>query len=244
MPNAVLEQPAAQAVRPAGRILTIDALRGLSLVLMMAFHFTYDLVFYCGFPRYIITLPAVTALQVLSSRSFILLAGISCRLSRSNLRRGFIVLGAGALVQIVSGLWGDPIHFGILQFMGCSMLIYGMTDWIWQKMGNWLPVLCIVCFVPARLLLPVRVGVDFLFPFGFLGMDFRSSDYFPLLPWFFLFLFGTWLGGYVRERRGPAWLYRLRAPGLNWMGRHSLLIYLVHQPVLVALAYLLAAVSL
>ena len=240
MANAVLERPAALSAGPKGRILTIDALRGLCLVLMMAYHFTYDLVFYCGLPRTLIDAPAMAVIQVIASRGFILLAGVSCRLSRSNLRRGVIVLCAGALVQIVSGLWGDPIHFGILQFMGCAMLIYGMTDWIWQRMGRWLPLLCAAAFVPARLLLPARVEVDFLFPFGLMGPAFRSSDYFPLLPWLFLFLLGTWLGGYVRERRGPDWLYRLRVPGLNWLGRRSLLVYLIHQPVLVGAAWLLA----
>ena len=240
MPTGILERPAAQAIRPKGRVLTIDALRGLCLVLMIAYHFTYDLVFYCGFPRSILQSPVMAVVQVFASSAFILLAGVSCRLSRSNIRRGFLVLGAGAVVQIVSGLWGDSIHFGILHFMGCAMLIYGMTDWIWQGMGKWLPILSVACFLPAKLLLPARVGVSFLFPFGLMGPDFRSSDYFPLLPWFFLFLLGTWLGGYVKDRRGPGWLYDIGVPGLNWMGRHSLLIYMVHQPVLVGAAYLLS----
>ena len=53
-----------------------------------------------------------------------------------------------------------------------------------------------------------------------------SSDYFPLLPWFFLFLTGYFL--YNLRRREPLdW----RLPVVTNMGRHSLLVYLAHQPV-------------
>ena len=75
---------------------------------------------------------------------------------------------------------------------------------------------------------------------GFPMKGFFSTDYFSLLPWFFLFRAGFYLHGIVKERgwfAHPA--FRLSLPVLNRMGKHSLLIYLLHQPVLYLLTVLL-----
>lgn len=224
--------------RPRGRVQALDLFRGLCILLMAAYHFTYDLVFYCGLPAALVVSPPAAAVQVLSSRGFILLAGVSSRLSRSNARRGCIVLAAGFLVEVVSALWGDPIRFGILQFMGGAMLIYAATGPVWRRLpGPALPILSLSAFVLCRLLLPAYTSLPFLYPFGLITHSFISSDYYPLFPWLFLFLLGTWLGGFLQEGKGPDALYRWRLPVLNAMGRHSLLIYLLHQPVLVVLAF-------
>ena len=75
---------------------------------------------------------------------------------------------------------------------------------------------------------------------GFPMKDFFSTDYFSLLPWIFLFRAGFYLHGIMME---SGWfshpVFRLRLPVLNWMGKHSLLIYLLHQPVLYLLTLLL-----
>ena len=58
-----------------------------------------------------------------------------------------------------------------------------------------------------------------------------STDYFALLPWLFLFWAGYFLYGVVgRQRMEP--LHRSVCPPLGWLGRHSLLLYLLHQPVI------------
>ena len=60
---------------------------------------------------------------------------------------------------------------------------------------------------------------------------FFSTDYFPLLPWLFLFWAGFFLHHLVgRERMQP--LRRSVCPPLGWLGRHSLVLYLLHQPVI------------
>jgi uncharacterized membrane protein len=81
------------------------------------------------------------------------------------------------------------------------------------------------------------VQTRWLWPFGFLYPGFSSADYFPLLPWLFLFLFGAWLGGRVTGGGGPDWLRVKVPPALTWPGRHSLLLYLVHQPILYGICY-------
>lgn len=67
--------------------------------------------------------------------------------------------------------------------------------------------------------------------FGFMSKSFFSTDYFPLLPWLFLF----WAGYFLHHLLGRGRLAPLRrsvCPPLGWMGRHSLVLYLLHQPVI------------
>ena len=121
-------------------------------------------------------------------------------------------------------------------FVLCCILFYVFR---WVNIG-FLQVL------PGRsIILPeflYREGISgaILTPVGFPMKDFFSTDYFSLLPWFFLFRAGFYLHGIVMERgwfSHPA--FRLRVPVVNWMGKHSLLIYLLHQPVLYLLTVLL-----
>lgn len=225
----------------SSRIPGLDSLRGLCVVLMCLFHFSYDLYFYCHFPRVVIDNPFMAFAQVVSSSGFILLSGFSARLSHSNLRRGVRVLVCGVGVSVVTWLWGDFIRFGILQFLGCAMVLYGLTERLWTRLPRWSVALYLALFALTRRVMPVVLDVPYLYPFGLISPDFRSSDYFPLLPWFFLFLIGTWLG--ERREHAPEALRRLRVPGLDWLGRHSLLIYLLHQPVLVVLSLLLSRLA-
>ena len=69
---------------------------------------------------------------------------------------------------------------------------------------------------------------------GFPGPGFYSTDYFSLIPWLFLFWAGFYLYKVVgRPRMEP--LRRSICPPLGWIGRHSLVIYMLHQPVLYGL---------
>ena len=72
----------------------------------------------------------------------------------------------------------------------------------------------------------------FLFPLGIRAVGFYSSDYYPVLPWIFLFLIGTFLGRFAAAERFPKWMYPARAPFFSVLGRHALLIYILHQPIL------------
>jgi uncharacterized membrane protein len=224
------------------RITGLDTLRGACVILMTLFHLSYDLYFFSRFPAWVIFNPFMTFCQLASSWGFILLAGISSRLSRSNLKRGALVLLGGAAVSVITYLWGDFVRFGILQFLGCAMVLYGLTHRLWEKLPRRAaPVCYLVLFAVSRMALPLVMEVPHLYPFGIITPGFRSADYYPLFPWFFWFLFGTWLGGLLTEKGPPAWLSGLRQRQLAFLGRHALAAYFIHQPVLVALS---AALSL
>ena len=213
---------------PAGRYALLDELRGLDLVSMMLYHACWDLVFlfdvnmrwYAGTPG---RLWQQTICWV-----FILLSGFCAPFGRYMLRRGTVVFGAGAVVTLATLVFMPEgrVIFGVLTFLGAAMLLTGVLEPLLKKvmpavgLGGW------------KLMLPQSLYANYFTAFfGFYPDWFYSTDYFGLLPWLFLFWAGYYLHKAVgRRRMGP--LRRPVCPALGWMGRHSLLLYLLHQPVI------------
>lgn len=223
------------------RIELLDLCRSLCIAFMLVWHTIYDLAHFGLTDGEFAAGAVYTAAACVCGGGFILISGICCRFSRDNLRRGLVTLAAGAAVMAAS-LWaGAPVLFGILQLLGVCMLLYGLLGARLEKLpGAALPAICAALF-PLTLWLTRSVTVDitWMFPLGFITEEFYSSDFYPLLPWAFVFLFGTWLGGRIREREN-----RIKLPSvLTWPGRHSLMIYLLHQPVIYCAAYAISLLS-
>lgn len=238
-----------------GRYNALDSLRGLLLANMVLYHALYDVVFIQGIPLGWYTGPGGYVWQQGICWGFILLSGFCSSFSRHPLRHGLTVLGAGVLVTGVTALAmpQQVILYGVLYLLGLAALIRYGGGKLWEKCG--LPPL------PAWLGLAVCGGLFFLtrgVPYGYLGFEglrllplpaalyqtpclavlglpgpgFWSSDYFPLVPWLFLYLCGHFLWRILSTN--PQALDKLK-PGvrpLAFLGRHSLLVYLLHQPVL------------
>ena len=233
---------------PAGRYALLDELRGLDLVSMMLYHACWDLVFlfdvnmrwYAGTPG---RLWQQTICWV-----FILLSGFCAPFGRHMLRRGVTVFAAGALVTTVTLVFMPEgrVIFGVLTFLGTAMLLTGVLEPLLKKVMPAVglavsAVLFAVCYPVGsgwvglggwKLMLPQSLYANYFTAFfGFYPDWFYSTDYFGLLPWLFLFWAGYFLHGVVgRARMEP--LRRSVCPALGWMGRHSLLLYLLHQPVI------------
>lgn len=222
------------------RIEAIDAVRGFDLCLMVVHHALYDLCAFCGLPWVWFTNPVFDVLHYFFAGTFILLAGVSANFSRSNTKRGFRTLAAALGVTAVTYAVGMPIRFGILHLLGVCMVLYGLTERFWRRLDVWvLPTLSAAgVFATAKLVNGLTVSVPHLWMFGLTTPDFYSADYFPLLPWIFVFLFGTWAGKYIREGRLPRRFYTVKPSPLSALGRKSLLVYLAHQPALYALTML------
>jgi len=227
-------------MRQSGRIELMDALRGLALCVMVIHHVCYDLAAFCGLPWWIFDNPVWTVLHYATAGLFVMLAGVSSNFSHSNVRRGLKALGIALAFTLVTYWMDMPIWFGVLHLLGLCMVFYGLTQRFWQSLPAWvIPAVTI----PLMLLTgPCAEGVPtqtpHLWMFGFTTADFSSADYFPLLPWLFVFLLGTWAGRYIREGRFPRWFYAARAPHLAAVGRKSLWIYVLHQPILYGLVLL------
>lgn len=223
------------------RFDVLDVWRTLAIVLMVAYHFLYDLYIFGVISANQLFSAPLNVLERFICCSFILLAGASARFSRNNLRHGLIVLGAGLVVEIGAAVAGQTIRFGVLMLLGSSMVLWHFLGKGLQKLPGWsVAAGSGVLFFAARWWTGrTAVSVPWLYPLGFTAPGFYSADYFPLLPWFFLFLIGTALGGWCLAH----WENRLlavRLPGvLTWPGRHSLIIYVLHQPVLYGISYLI-----
>ncbi len=215
---------------------------------MVGYHILFDLGEFRGVRRFLgfstdLSSAAWTAAQLSFAGLFVVLSGISSTLSRSNVRRGLklLVISLGVTAVTYAFEPTSAVYFGILQCLALSMLIYGA---VFVKAG---PIACaagggLVLGLGAALPALTAGGTirfDWLLPLGIHSPEFSSYDYFPLVPWLGVFLAGAALGkaAYASGRslipRPPAETF------INFAGRHSLLIYLVHQPVIMGVLYLL-----
>lgn len=207
---------------------------------MIAWHFINDLTLVHIIPPPFLRTPLMELLRYAIVGSFIAISGVCARLSKRPLRRGLIVLAAALLVSAVTYFVGAPVYWGILHLLGVCMLLYAAVRKRWEPLpgiyacGAALLIFALTFMLPIR----VRVGVPFLFPFGLRTAAFASADYYPLLPWGALF-FAAAAAGERLSDMPPEKKYASAPRALAWLSRRSLLIYLVHQPVLLALAALL-----
>ncbi len=230
------------------RIELIDALRGLAVCLMVLHHLMYDLVVFLGAPGWLFSCPPIDFLHYVFAGLFILLCGVSSRFSRSNVKRGLKTALVALVITAVTCFMDMDIIWGVLHLLAFCMLTYGVGAWLFARLPeklrsirlpNWLvPALCIIGLLWAIWATGIQreltdsIGGFIMWILGLGTGPWRSSDYFPILPWVFVFLFGTWLGGPIKDGRFPKWFYETKVPFFPWVGRKSLLIYVLHQPVL------------
>lgn len=224
------------------RIELFDALRGASILLMLVHHAAIDLVGLGVLPGRLVWNPVVSTLQFIFASVFIVLCGFSSEFSRRNFRRGVLLLVCAYAITLGSGFLPiGAVRFGILHLLGFSILMFAAFRPFFERFSAKCYVLLFaVCYVGYTV---VNAGYwqnpPHLWMLGIAAPGFSSSDYFPLLPWFPLFLAGTKLGTAAKNGCLPAWVYAFKSKFLAFVGRHTLVIYLVHQPILFGLFYLL-----
>ncbi len=219
------------------RIEAFDVIRGVMILLMVFYHFLYDLVFMADFPSWILYNPFLNVCQPIGAGIFIVMSGAMSRYSRSNLKRGLKLGGIAIVVSLVTSLFNSTILFGILHFLAVSSIIYALIgrflDKIPSRIQPWLYAALVAISSYLTNTLPVRS--DILWFFGFQGETLWSADYFPMLPWFFVFLFGTWFGEISYKKALPEWFYNIKNKFFSKCGRYSLFIYILHQPIMYCL---------
>ena len=237
------------------RIWEIDFLRGVSIILVIGYHLLYDLGDYVGIPRFLgwstnLSTVAWTIAQHFFAGLFVLLSGVSSTLTRSNTRRGLRLLAVALALTLATYLiavWfhlfdpADTILFGILHCLAVSMLLYGT---VFEKVSAAANALVGAGVIGLAFLLPILkkalvIRTNWLIPFGLPSPTFSSLDYFPLIPWFGVFLVGSALGKSVYASRKSLIPWRLPVTFVNIAGRYSLWIYILHQPLIMGILYLL-----
>jgi len=225
------------------RIEIIDALRGFAIVLMVIHHALYNVWTFLDAPSWVYRNPVFSVLQAVFVGLFILISGISSRFSRGNLERGSIVIVIAVIITYVTTRMHMPITFGILHLLGFLMIFYGLTRKLWDSIPRNIAPFIYIALVLATTLMRIFLSPssdnlvlrDLLSVLGWRQPGFVSFDYQTILPWIFIFLFGTWMGEYIREGKFPAWFYEQKTPFFPSVGRNALIIYVLHQPVLYGL---------
>ena len=241
-----------QRTKPASpRFWEVDAIRGIAVILMIFFHLVFDL-YYFGAYRGNLMSPGWQTFARSIGGTFTFLLGVSLTLRYSKLvtrlsgwplflkflRRGAWIFFWGMVVTVVTRVVvGDAfVIFGILHLLGLStILAYPFLRSRWAALIGGIVVIVLGFYIRGNVSLPpwllwlaMKNGARFM------------VDHYPLLPWFGFALLGVFAGLTLYPRGEPRFTMpdlsrRLPVRALTFLGRHSLVIYLVHQPVLVGI---------
>ncbi len=245
------------------RIYLLDELRGIGIIYVMLYHLLYDI--FLLYP--IVDIPwffsgAFQMSRVVVVVMLMVISGVSCSLSKNNLKRGLVILAFAMAITVVTFFLmpASFIVFGILHFFAVSILIYCVV-------GKWLkklpPLLFTVIFavlfvgtydiydgIVGILSLGLTVDVPsflydkfYLVPLGFGMQGFSSVDYYPLIPWIFAFFVGALWGDSLKTKKAPQFFYKKHISALGIIGKHTLILYIIHQPIFFALAWLIYTVT-
>lgn len=235
------------------RIEAVDVARGAALAAMGVYHFVWDLTFYDFLPRSAFYDPRFQFFGHVIAVSFLALVGVGVALAARGpldfsayLRRTALVAGAAALVS-AGTYWFMPdafVSFGILHAIVAASLLallFHRAPWLVSFAAG-------VAIVVAAFALATPA----LDPWNwFLGLGVkepRTLDWRPLFPWTGFSLMGLGAAQWLIARGVPERLALWRAQGglsraLAFGGRHSLAVYLLHQPVLIAIVFLASTAS-
>lgn len=248
------------------RLHLIDEYRGFWLVNMIFYHAIWDLVYIFGHDWAWYRSQGADIWQQCICWSFIFVSGFCWKMSRRHLRRGLEVFGGGLLITIATLLFmpNSRVIFGVLTLIGSSMLLMIPCEYLFEKIS---PLLgAVISFVTFLFVKPVNEGYFgfgemelitlprewysnlFSTYLGFPEPGFWSTDYFSIFPWFFLFATGYFVYRIVfandiecemqKESSARKILQKSICPPLGFVGRNSLLIYMLHQPVVYGILYL------
>lgn len=234
--------------RKKDRFWEIDTLRGIAIIFMITFHVFFDLGYFGIFP----SISENISLSLIGKIAFILflfLSGVSLSLSRSKalsrwqkpafskyLKRGLYIFGYGLVITAVTKIYFEDgfIIFGILHLIGVSIIIsYPLLRFIKLNV-----ILGIAVLIAGFIISVLNLPFPWLLWIGLKPENFYTLDYFPIFPYYGLVLLGIAYGNYFYK----SYKRRFTLPDLSrnyfikfleFMGRHSLFIYLLHQPVIV-----------
>ncbi len=230
------------------RIWELDAFRGLCILGMVIVHFIFDLTELYEIIRW--DAPVLFSFVLnWGGMLFVLLSGICATLGSRSTYRGIIVFLCGMLcTAVTAGMYLLDmaesyiiIRFGVLHCLGICMILWA----VFKKLPTWaLGVIGTVLIALGLWFQDIYVTTEWLFPLGLVTKKFSSSDFFPLLPNLGYFLLGSVLGRTLyRGKQTLLPTVNTKNPILRFLvfcGRQSLLIYLLHQPILSGLCALFA----
>jgi uncharacterized membrane protein len=233
-------------VKAFARFPEVDAARGLAVVAMLAFNWQYALGFY-GLTSFNASSGLWFWFARLVGAAFLFIAGVSLwlALQRKSERQLFNhaakIFGLGLVITLVTWLVipREFVAFGILHCIGLSLALAIPLAKAKQVKPGTLALLGFGVVIAGVALSGPAFSFPWLLWLGFAPSGFASVDYFPLAPWFGVLLFGVafakkFYGCAKALQRSTVQQPNSAIKGLALIGRHSLAIYLLHQPALLA----------
>jgi len=232
------------------RYIELDALRTLAIGGMILYHTAFDLSQFYGWDIDVFD-SGWKILQIATASLFLLLVGVTSLFSTRHPYKRFMQIGSAALLVTVATYVIDPqtyVRFGILHLIAVSALILPFI----KGLRAWLIIPAAILIAINPVVSSLTVDSSLLLPLGIPYRGFSSVDYFPLIPWFGVILIG-YVIGFIAYIRFPEWraartdaiswrLYLILPPTLYtwiaWPGRHSLLLYLIHQPIILGVLWM------
>ena len=249
-----------------GRVYLLDEIRGLAIICMVVYHTMFDLKYIFKVDVPIFFEDWFDIIRDIFAGTFIFISGAVCRFSRNNLKRGVQCFFLGMIITFVTPFFSEQyVWFGILHFLGISMMLFGLGE----KLFDFLPPLAGLLIFGTLFVLtqhvpelhadefknvtygffgikgvfewniPAAAYKHVLFPFGLHSPNFGSSDYFPLMPWFFLFAAGSYFGIWAKENALPKFFYNKHIGWLTAVGQHTIWVYMLHQPIVFGICSLI-----
>ncbi len=231
----------------------LDGIRGIALLNMIVYHAAWDLVYMYHTDWDWYRTRGAYVWQQGICWTFIFLSGFCWPLGRHVWRRGVTVFAGGALITLVTVVVmpQNRVIFGVLTLIGSCMLFMNVFDrWLVRVQPavgmavSWLLFFLTrnvnegylgfgawrLCRIPVAWYQNVFTAY-----LGFPGRDFYSTDYFSVLPWLFLFAAGYFVFRFCSGKKVMAYLEKGLLRPVEWLGRHSLFIYMIHQPLIYGL---------
>ena len=229
------------------RFWEIDAFRGIAIIMMIIFHFLWDLTYF-GYINFSLYSGFWGAFQVATAGLFLLLAGLVVTISANKheknypfhfLKRGGFIFACGLLISAVTYIFfpQEFIYFGILHLIGVAIIVS-----IPIAKRKIVPLVLAVIVIALPMLVNLQsFGINFLVWVG-LAAPYPALDFEPIFPWLGAFLVGIFLGNLLYAKGNRSFSLGEKegtvSKLLQFLGRHSLIIYLLHQVVLFGGAYL------
>lgn len=237
------------------RFWEIDLLRGVAIILMIAFHALYDFNYLLGY-NFDLNSGMFQYIGRTSAVIFIFLVGVSLTLSRSRsvemnlpsqrmhskyIKRGVTIFSWGLIITFLTWLFlkDGVVIFGILHFIGLSIIV----AYPFLKLRYYNILIGAGLIFAGQYLGHITFDFPWLLWLGLKPYNFYSLDYFPLIPWFGVILIGIFTGNFLYPNYTRKFDIKNHSEFLPirllcMFGKRSLLIYLIHQPILIALLYI------
>lgn len=227
-----------------------DIIRGLAVIAMIVYHTLWDIVYIFDVDIDWFRSDAGFVFQQSICCTFILVSGFCVRLGKRTVKRSVTVLVGALIITAVTAVFmpDNIIINGVLGFIGISMLVTIPLKKVLGKINHIVGIaVSLILFVLTYNIQDGFIGIgdralvnmpDFLYQnsvtafFGFPDKEFFSADYVPFLPWIFLFLTGYYLFDVFGKKGRTKYLSAFSFRPLEFVGRHSFEIYMVHQPLI------------